>query len=109
MNSADMAHLVPNPDDLLNVSMPEQGRLILRLLTLADNPTSELTGPTKSGRFSYHNFFNRANDFAAPLTDLSLQNCFQDGTGGTARTGCRIPKPHAGPPWLPESSHAPNP
>lgn len=66
MNSADMVHLVPNPDDLLNVSMPEQGRLILRLLTLADNPTNELTGPTKSGRFSYHNFFNRANDFAAP-------------------------------------------
>ncbi len=65
MNSGDMSHLVPNPDDVLKLSTPDQGRLILRLLTLADHPTNDLTGPTKSQRISYNNFFNRANDFAA--------------------------------------------
>jgi hypothetical protein len=66
MNSADMFQLVPNPDDLLNFDAPEQGKLILRLLTLADNPDQQPTGVGKSARISYHNFFNRANDFASP-------------------------------------------
>jgi len=64
MNSADMATLVPNPDDLLALSVEEQGRLILKLLTSGD--TNETTGPTRSGKVNQHNFFNRANDFAAP-------------------------------------------
>jgi hypothetical protein len=64
MNSADMAFLVANSDDLLPLSVEEQGRLILKLLTSGD--TNEATGPTRSGKVNQHNFFNRANDFAAP-------------------------------------------
>jgi uncharacterized protein (TIGR02391 family) len=52
-NSADVATLVPNPDDLLALSVEEQGRLILKLLS-------------RSGKLNQHNFFNRLNDFAAP-------------------------------------------
>jgi len=103
MNSADMVNLVPDPDDLLTVSVPEQGRLILRLMTLVDNQTNELTGPTKSGRFSYHNFFNRGNDFAAPpkygdkqpLVDEALMEAWAwlAGQGHLARD------PGPGPDW----------
>jgi len=56
MNSADMASLVPNPDDLLALPMKEQGKLILRLLSGYDNPQKPI---------AHTNFFNRANDFAA--------------------------------------------
>jgi uncharacterized protein (TIGR02391 family) len=64
MNSAYMASLVPNPDDLLALSVEEQGRLILKLLT--SGATNEAAGPTRSGKVNQHNFFNRGNDFAAP-------------------------------------------
>jgi len=57
MNSADVATLVPNPADLLALSVEEQGRLILKLLTRQGG---------KSVRVNQHNFFNRANDFASP-------------------------------------------
>jgi len=66
MNSADMFLLVPNPDDLLNLTVEEQGRLILKLLTSNSQAQIAWTGPTSSGRVNHRNFFNRANDFAAP-------------------------------------------
>ena len=56
MNSADMFSLVPNPDDLLRLSVEEQGRLILKLLAPFDSPQKTV---------AHSNFFNRANDFAA--------------------------------------------
>src|SRR5215471_19259543 len=64
MNSADIATLVPNPDDLLALSAEEQGRLILKLWLMSGS--NEGIGPTKSGRVNQHNFFNRGNDYAAP-------------------------------------------
>ena len=53
INSPDMFHLVPKSDDLLNISIPEQGGLILRMLTLTANPMNELSGPTQSWPFSF--------------------------------------------------------
>jgi len=51
-NSADVASLVPNPDDLLALAVEEQAILILKLLT-----------PTRP--VNYQNFFNRLNDSIA--------------------------------------------
>jgi hypothetical protein len=103
MNSADMVDLVPNPDDLLNVSMPEQSRLVLRLLTLGDNPTNELTAPTKSGRFSYHNFFNRGNDFAAPPKyggkQRAVDEALMEAWAWLAGQGYLAKDPGPGPDW----------
>lgn len=65
MNSADMASLVPNPDELLALPVKEQGRLILKLLSSNGEAKNELTGPTGGGRVNRHNFFNRAGDFAS--------------------------------------------
>src|SRR5689334_5391095 len=64
MNSAHIATLVPNPDDLLALSADEQGRLILKLWMMSGY--NEGIGPTKSSRVNQHNFFNRANDYADP-------------------------------------------
>jgi predicted nucleotide-binding protein len=64
MNSADVASLVPSADDLLALTVEQQGALVLKLLSSGE--TNEATGPTNSGRVSRHNFFNRGNDFAAP-------------------------------------------
>ncbi len=61
-----MASLVPEPDDLLKLTAEEQGRLILKLLTLNGAVTNEVRGPTSAGRVNHQNFFNRANDFADP-------------------------------------------
>ena len=57
MNSTDMFSLVPDPDDLLARSTEERGRLILQLLRENDTPDKAV---------AHSNFFNRANDFAAP-------------------------------------------
>lgn len=57
MNSADMASLIPNHDDLLALPLEEQGRLILTLLASNDSPGAAV---------AHSNFFNRANDYAAP-------------------------------------------
>jgi predicted nucleotide-binding protein len=57
MNSADMASLVPNPDDLLSRPVEEQGKLILKLLAAHDSSRNPV---------AHSNFFNRANDFANP-------------------------------------------
>jgi uncharacterized protein (TIGR02391 family) len=64
MNSSDIASLVPNPDDLLKLNVEEQGRLLLKLFASSD--MNESTGLTRSGQVNQHNFFNRANDYAAP-------------------------------------------
>jgi hypothetical protein len=53
LNSADMASLVPNPDDLLARSVEEKGRLLLELLAPYDSPAKTV---------AHSNFFNRDND-----------------------------------------------
>jgi uncharacterized protein (TIGR02391 family) len=53
-NSGDIASLVPNPDDLLKLSVEEHGRLILKLLVPCDSPKKTV---------AHSNFFNRANDY----------------------------------------------
>jgi len=55
MNSADMATLVPNADDLLRLTGEEQGRLGLKLLAAHDSPQNPV---------AHSNFFSRANDYA---------------------------------------------
>lgn len=57
MNSCDIASLVPNPDDLLMLSVEERGRLILKLLAGCNSPQNPV---------AHSNFFNRANDYAYP-------------------------------------------
>ena len=52
-----MASLVPDPDDLLALPVEEQGRLLLKLLAPYNGPQNTV---------AHYNFFNRANDFAAP-------------------------------------------
>jgi hypothetical protein len=53
MNSADMASLIPDPNDLLKLDSEEQGRLILTLLARYDSPQKTV---------AHSNFFNRAGD-----------------------------------------------
>lgn len=77
MNSADIASLVPNVDDLLELTTEEQGRLILTILT-SDGGTNELMGPTRAGRVSQPSFFNRGNDYAAPPKYGSAQKKVDD-------------------------------
>lgn len=57
MNSADMYSLVPDPDQLLGRTIEERGGLILQLLKEHDSPDKAE---------AHSNFFNRANDYAAP-------------------------------------------
>jgi uncharacterized protein (TIGR02391 family) len=57
MNSALIATLVPNADDLLKLTSDEQGRLALKLLLAHDSPQNPVARP---------NFFSRANDWADP-------------------------------------------
>jgi len=58
MNSADMASLVPNPDELLAFPIEKQGKWLLELL--APQHYSRETAVAHS------NFFNRANDSLNP-------------------------------------------
>ena len=53
MNSADMASLVPDPDDLLARSREDQAKLILRLLAPCDSPRKAV---------AHSDFFSRTND-----------------------------------------------
>jgi uncharacterized protein (TIGR02391 family) len=54
MNSCDITSLVPDPDDLLRLSVEERGRLILKLLAPCNSPQNPV---------AHSNFFNRANDY----------------------------------------------
>jgi hypothetical protein len=54
-NSSHIASLVPDPDDLLKLTVEEQGKLILKLLAAHDSPRNSV---------GHSNFFNRGNDFA---------------------------------------------
>lgn len=58
MNSAHMASLVPNPEDLLKLTRDQQGKLLLELLA------QQHTGPQTAE--SHANFFTRANDYLNP-------------------------------------------
>lgn len=53
MNSSDMFSLFPDANALLNLPVPEKGRLLLTLLT----------SPASSMPINHHNFFNRAGDW----------------------------------------------
>ena len=57
MNSAHIATLVPNADDLLMLTNEEQGRLVLRLLVAHDSPQNPV---------AHSNVFSRSNDYADP-------------------------------------------
>lgn len=100
MNSADMASLVPNPDDLLQLSEEEQGRLILKLLASFDCPVA------------YSNFFNCANDFAAPPKYESRQKdvdkALQGAWAWLAGQGLLAKVPAPGQDWffVPKAGHA---
>lgn len=65
MNSADVASLVPNPDDLLALAVEERGRLILKLLT-PHGGTIRPTTPGSSMPVNHQNFFSRLNDYRDP-------------------------------------------
>jgi hypothetical protein len=58
MNSADMATLVQNPDDLLKLTGEQQGRLFLELL-ITQHDSSQTAE-------AHSNFFNRAHDSMSP-------------------------------------------
>jgi len=71
-NTADIASLVPDPDDLLKLNVEEHGRLILKLLAPCDSPQKAVASS---------NFFSRTNDYmyqpkygniARPLTSKRL-------------------------------------
>jgi uncharacterized protein (TIGR02391 family) len=55
MNSRDIASLVPDPDDLLKLTVEEQGRLVLKLLAGHDTPRNPV---------AHSNFFSRGDDYA---------------------------------------------
>jgi len=103
MNSADMAFLVPNPDDLLRLTTEEQGILILRLLF--SGIMNELTGPTRSGQVNQRNFFNRNNDFAAQPKygsdkQREVDKALLKAWSWLAREGLLVSDPSPGPGWF---------
>ena len=55
MNSADMAFLVPDPDELLALPIEEQGRLLLKLLAQEHS--------SRDKPVAHSNFFNRQADY----------------------------------------------
>ena len=102
-NSSHIASLVPNPDDLLLLSIEEQGRLILKLLMLAD--TNPLAGPTHSRQVNRHNFFNRANDFADPPKygqgrQKDVDKALASAWAWLEREGLLVRDPSAGENWF---------
>jgi TIR domain len=103
MNSADVFALVPNPDDLLKLRVEERGKLILTLLTRQGN-SNELIGPTGAGRVNHRNFFNRANDFAAPPKYGSRQKevdeALMEAWDRLAGQGSLARDPAPGPDWF---------
>ncbi len=78
MNSSDVASLVFNPEDLLALPIQDQGKVILRILTLSHGD-NEVTGPTRAGRVNLNNFFNRANDSWSPSKFGSRQKDVDEG------------------------------
>jgi hypothetical protein len=65
MNSANVASLIPNPDDLLALDVEAQGKLLLKLLTPHGGGT-KTTVPTNSMPVNQQNFFSRLGDNMAP-------------------------------------------
>jgi hypothetical protein len=102
-NSSHIALLVPNPDDLLLLTVEEQGRLVLKLLMTGD--TNQVTGPTRSRQVNRHNFFNRANDFAdQPRYGRDRQKAVDvalaAGWSWLEREGLLVRDPSAGENWF---------